>query len=63
MTRHKLAIGVLLFAAFMAAIAAFLPLLKGASMNVTFLSVAVVFFVLGLVTARKSRENRFKTPG
>ena len=38
-------------------IAAFVPLLRDGRMNVVFLSVAVVFFALGVVTARKARQR------
>jgi len=39
-------------------IAALVPLVKGGPINVVFLSVAVVFFALGIVIARKSREQQ-----
>ena len=38
--------------------AAFIPLLKGATMNVTFLGAAVVFFAVAAATARKGRPGR-----
>ncbi|HET7711493.1 MAG TPA: hypothetical protein VFL80_06150 [Thermoanaerobaculia bacterium] len=60
MRQDKVAIWAFFLAAFLGAVAAFLPLLKGGRMNVTFLAVAVVFFILGLAIARKSGE---KEPG
>mgnify|MGYP001150822776 CR=1 FL=1 len=43
-----------LFAGVLFVIAAVVPALKGRSFNATFLGVGAVFFVLGVVTLRKS---------
>ena len=43
--------------ALLSAIVAFLPLLRGGRMNVVFLSVAVVFFVLGIAIKRKAADR------
>jgi hypothetical protein len=39
-------------------IAALVPLVKAGPINVVFLGVAVVFFALGIVMARKAGERR-----
>lgn len=40
--------------ALLSVIVAFLPLARGGRMNVVFLSVGVVFFVLGMATVRRA---------
>jgi hypothetical protein len=43
--------------ALLSVIVALLPLVRGGSMNVVFLSVAVVFFVLGVAIKRRSANR------
>ena len=62
MRQDKVATWAFFVAAFFGAVAAFIPLLKGGRLNVTFLAVAVVFFILGLAIARKSRAQGPQTP-
>ena len=45
-----------LFAGFLFVVAAVIPALTGRSLNAAFLGVGVMFFVLGVVTLRKSGE-------
>ena len=44
--------------ALLSVIVAFLPLVRGGRMNVVFLGVAGVFFVLGLAITRKTANRR-----
>lgn len=57
MKQTRLASGLFFAVAVLSIIAALVPLVQGGTMNVVFLSVAVVFFVLGVVTARKARQG------
>lgn len=58
MNRTSVASGLLFAVAVLSIIAALVPLLRGGAMNIVFLSVAVVFFALGVVMARKTREGK-----
>jgi len=44
--------------ALLSVIVALLPLIRGGRMNIVFLSVAVIFFVLGVAITRKAASRR-----
>jgi succinate-acetate transporter protein len=55
MAQPKVAVRGFLFAAVLFVVVAFLPVVRGGSLNATFLALSVVFFVLGIAVAKKNR--------
>jgi len=62
MSQGKVAVWILFAAAILLMVAALIPVLKGETMNVTFLGAGVVFFVIAAVAARKARDLKRKSP-
>ena len=55
MAQPKFAVRGFLFAAGLFLIVAFAPVVRGGSLNATFLALSVVSFVLGIAIAKKNR--------
>jgi hypothetical protein len=58
MNQKRLVTWLFFVVAALSLIAAFIPLARGGPMNVVFLGTAVVFFVIGVATARRARDGR-----
>jgi hypothetical protein len=62
MTRSRTAVWGFMLAAILLLAVAFLPILRGGNLNATFLPLAVVFFILGIAAAKKSRNTSSSPP-
>ena len=61
MSMSKLTISTFMIAAFLFLVVAFVPVMRGGSLDATFLALAVVFFVLG-IAAKKRRDASSPPP-
>jgi succinate-acetate transporter protein len=62
MAQSRVAVWAFLLAAVLFLVVAFTPIVRGGSLNATFLALAVVFFVLGIGVARKNRRPESRPP-
>jgi hypothetical protein len=62
MAQPKIAVWGFLLTGVLFVVAALIPLVRGGSLNATFLALSVVFFILGAAVAKKNRASDSSPP-